>query len=83
MQISKWGIMYLVKKVSSFGEIDMSQIEYISFYYKNGLNSGISRNQITRKNIRHYYNDPFLYAFVNTRERGFFIVEKQKDDKTD
>lgn len=67
--------MYSIKRVSSFGEIKMSNIEYVSFFYNNGHNSHLVRNQICHKNFRCFVDLPFLYAFINTIGREFIIVD--------
>jgi len=71
--------MHSIKKVSNFEEINISNIEYVSFYYDNGLNTHLLRSQICHESIRSFGDLPFLFAFVNTIGREFIIVDNSME----
>ena len=71
--------MYSVKRVSSFREIKMSDIEYVSFIFNNGQNSHLLRSQICHENFIYFDDLPFFFAFVNTIGREFIIIDNSME----
>ncbi|TLX71939.1 hypothetical protein E9993_19190 [Labilibacter sediminis] len=63
------------KIVSSFSEIEISEIEYVSFFDINGQFSYALRDQISCKLFQLIKNPSFLLAFVNMKNREFIIID--------
>ncbi len=68
-----------MKRVSNFSEIEMCEVEFVSFVHENGFSTFAYGEQI----INIFHNPlnvvSFLYAFVNLIGREFIIVDPNMD----
>ncbi|PWD99349.1 hypothetical protein DDZ16_10075 [Marinilabilia rubra] len=64
-----------IKRVSSFGKIEILRIEFVSIFYTNGHSSHVLRDQINHNLLQTINDAPFLYAFVNMIGGEFIIVD--------
>jgi hypothetical protein len=64
-----------INKVSSFGEIEIWRIEFVSLFYSNGHFSHVLGDQISHDFLQTINDFPFQYAFVNMIGGEFVIVD--------
>jgi hypothetical protein len=66
-----------INKVSSFGEIEIWRIEFVSLYYSNGHSFHVLGDQISDDFLQTINYVPFQYAFINMIGGEFVIVMKE------
>ncbi len=64
-------------RVSSFSEIDMSSIEFVSIFYENGQTFNVVGELVSNKKLQAMYIQPFLFALINIKGGGYIILKKR------